>query len=117
MQDPVGTFNTIRDNFIRYIGTAFFIRNQELKKEREDILTDPDSKALYRIPWIEPIPRYQSTDKDFGQLTRDDLALKAKEHGLKLPDAFDDAALGKFKDLASRGFSGQSSMYIGTSMR
>lgn len=103
MQDPVGTFDTIRDNFIRYIGTAFFIRNPELKKEREEILKDPDSKSLYTIPWIEPIPRYQSTDKNFGDLTRDDLARKAADHGLNLPDAFDNAAFGKFQDLASRG--------------
>jgi Lhr-like helicase len=103
MQDPVGTFDTIRDNFIRYVGTAFFIRNPELKEEREEILKDPDSKALYTIPWIEPIPRYQSTAKNFGDLKRDDLARKAVDHGLNLPDAFDETAFSKFQDLASRG--------------
>jgi DEAD/DEAH box helicase domain-containing protein len=103
MQDPVGTFDTIRDNFIRYVRTAFFIRNSVLDQERKEILEDPDSMALYRIPWIEPIPRYRSTATNFGDLPLSDLAEEAQRHNLQLPDAFSEVVFAKFKDLVSRG--------------
>lgn len=103
MQDPVGIFDTIRDNFIRYVGTAFSISNEVLGQERKHILEDPDSMALYRIPWIEPIPRYQPTEKKFGTLTLADLRAEAGRHNLQLPSSFDEAVFAKFKDLVSAG--------------
>lgn len=103
MQDPVGTFDTIRDNFIRYVRTAFFIRDETLDQERKQILEDPDSMALYRIPWIEPIPRYRSTPTNFGDLSLESLAREAGRHNLQLPAAFDEAVFARFKDLVSRG--------------
>ena len=105
MQDPVGTFDTIRDNFIRYVRTAFCIRNKTLDLERKQILEDcnVDSPALYKTPWIEPIPRYQSTARNFGDLSLQDLTEEAQRHNLQLPAAFNEEVFAKFKDLASRG--------------
>jgi DEAD/DEAH box helicase domain-containing protein len=103
MQDPVGTFDAIRDNFIRYVRTAFCIRNETLDKERKRILEDPDSMALYRIPWIEPIPRYQSTAIKFGDLALPDLEKEAQLHDLQLPGDFDEEVFTRFKELVSRG--------------
>ena len=54
MQDPLGAFYSIRDNFIRYVRTAFCIQNEKIDDERTQILLDAnsDSPALYRMPWI-----------------------------------------------------------------
>jgi DEAD/DEAH box helicase domain-containing protein len=103
MQDPVGAFYTIRDNFIRYVRTAFCIRNETLDNERKQILEDPKSNALYQIPWIEPIPRYQSTATNFGNLSLSELIQEAHRLKLRLPEAFNNTAFQKFKDLVSRG--------------
>lgn len=105
MQDPIGTFDTIRDNFIRYVRTAFCIRNKTLDQERKQILEDcnVDSPALYKSPWIEPIPRYLSTATNFGALSLQDLREEAQRHNLPLPAAFNEEVFVKFKDLASRG--------------
>ena len=105
MQDPLGAFYSIRDNFIRYVRTAFCIQNEKIDDERTQILLDAnsDSPALYRMPWIEPVPRYQSTETNFGDLTWDELNSVAQERNLDLPTAFTEDAFERFKDLVSRG--------------
>ena len=105
MQDPVGTFESIRDNFIRYVRTAFLIRNSALDEERKQILEDASSSspALYRNPWIEPVPRYASTRKNFGDLVHGDLQQFCQARSLSLPAAFNDDAFIRFRDLVSRG--------------
>ncbi len=71
MIDPIGAFDTIRDNFIRYIKTAFGTRFPTLETEREALLRQ--DRILSRDPWIEPLPRYESSGKDIDSLTASDL--------------------------------------------
>ncbi|MBV6426341.1 MAG: hypothetical protein KIPDCIKN_00853 [Haliscomenobacter sp.] len=71
MRDPLGSFYTIKDNFIRYVKTAFGTRFPVMEHERETLLkTD---KIFYREPWIEPLPDYASSGKKVSDLTPDDL--------------------------------------------
>lgn len=71
MKDPIGSFETIRDNFIRYIKTAFKTKFESLECEREALLNE--DKVLYRQPWIEPLPEYKSSGKAINDLTPEDL--------------------------------------------
>jgi len=107
MQDPVGTFESIRDNFIRYVRTAFCIKNIALDTERTGILKDStcDSPALCRTPWIEPVPRYLATERDFGSLEFADIQryCQNQQQPLNLPAAFDENTFRKFQDLVCRG--------------
>ena len=103
MHDPIGTFDSIRDNFVRYVRTAFSIRNPALDQERRAILENPESSALYRIPWIEPVPRYLSTGTNFGDLQFETVVQKCYERNLVLPAAFTAEVFVKFRDLVSRG--------------
>ena len=62
MNDPIGTFDTIRDNFIRYVKTAFKTRFDSLEQEREALLratSEEEPGVFHRDPWIEPLPRYE----------------------------------------------------------
>ena len=79
MQDPLGAFYLIRDNFIRYIRTAFCIQNIKIDGERTEKLLDSssDSPALYRVPWIEPIARYKTEPNNFGDLKLEHIAAAA----------------------------------------
>ena len=105
MQDPLGAFYSIRDNFIRYVRTAFCIQNEKIDNERTGILLDPssDSPALYRIPWIEPVPRYKTESTIFGELKWDHVAAAAKRWGLPLPSSFTEKAFTNFKELVCCG--------------
>jgi len=105
MQDPLGAFYSIRDNVIRYVRTAFCIQNEKIDSERSQILLDANSNspALYRTPWIEPIPRYKSTGTNFGDLTWHQIVAAAKERNLVLPAAFSPRAFERFQDLVGRG--------------
>jgi len=71
MIDPIGTFDTIRDNFIRYVQTAFGTRFPTLEAERESLLRK--DMVLSRDPWIEPLPRYETSGKKIEDLTPEDL--------------------------------------------
>ncbi len=79
MKDPIGSFETIKENFIRYVETAFGTRFEGIEKERYALLNF--DKVLYRKPWIEPLPDYISSNKHIGDLTLDDLgnALNSSE--------------------------------------
>lgn len=71
MRDPIGSFETIKENYIRYVKTAFRTKFDSVEKEREDLLNR--DKVLYRMPWIEPLPDYLSSNKTIDDLSVEDL--------------------------------------------
>jgi DEAD/DEAH box helicase domain-containing protein len=105
MQDPIGSFYTIRDNFITYIKTAFGTRFPGIEQQREALLKRPGT--LYQRPWIEPMPQYEKGKpillEDEGG---DSLVLKDLEVNGALPDGFNDDVFKKFKKLARAGLVG-----------
>jgi DEAD/DEAH box helicase domain-containing protein len=66
MIDPVGAFIRIREHYIKYLETAFRIREESVEKERRDLLETPGTLATE--PFIEPIPRYQSVEWSIGNI-------------------------------------------------
>lgn len=70
MRDPIGSFLEIKENFIRYIQTAFRTNSENIEEERYRLLNT--DKVLYRMPWIEPLPDYLSSGKKIDELTIDD---------------------------------------------
>jgi ATP-dependent helicase YprA (DUF1998 family) len=66
MNDPVGAFERIRDNFLLYVKTAFKTQFPSVEAEREALLrrTTPDDPGVfYQDPWIEPLPRYRTVKR------------------------------------------------------
>lgn len=92
MIDPVGAHARVTESVISYIGTAFRTRFPSLETERERLLRVPG--ALCQQPWIEPLPRYESSGKTIGQLGPEDLP------GLTA------AAAAEFRELAACGLIG-----------
>jgi len=82
MRDPLGSFQSIKDNFIRYVETAFSTKFPGVEKERNDLLNR--DKVLYRMPWIEPLPDYTSSNKKIDDLTVADLGDLLKESQLDI---------------------------------
>lgn len=90
MKDPIGSFETIKDNFIRYVETAFGTKFPGLEKERNDLLNY--DKVLYRKPWIEPLPDYITSGKLIDDLKPEDLG-----------NALNESEVNIFKELVKRG--------------
>ena len=61
MHDPINAFNTIRDNFLLYIKTAFATQFPEIEQEREKRLLEPG--VFYQEPWIEPLAAISVLEK------------------------------------------------------
>ncbi len=64
--DPLGSFYRIREQYIRYLETAFRIRNKAVSLERRHLMEDPGQLATE--PFFEPIARYQSVSWDMGSI-------------------------------------------------
>jgi Lhr-like helicase len=93
MKDPIGSFETIKENFIRYVKTAFRTKFDGVEKERYDLLNY--DKVLYRKPWIEPLSDYISSGKKINDLTIEDLG-----------NALNEAEANTFKGLVNTGLVG-----------
>ncbi|MCE7066683.1 DEAD/DEAH box helicase [Dyadobacter sp. CY326] len=90
MRDPIGSFETIKKNFIRYVETAFGTKFPGLEKERYALLNY--DKVLYRKPWIEPMSEYVSSGKKISDLSLHDLG-----------NALTDVQAETFKALVEKG--------------
>ena len=97
MKDPVGAFDSIRDNFILYIKTAFGTRFPSIEEEREALLRQP--RVMCQEPWIEPLPVYQKSGKIIQNLIEEDLP------------GFSDQDKEDFKSLVSCGLFGDHELY------
>src|SRR6266446_3588603 len=96
MQDPLGAFDKVRDNFLLYIKTAFRTQFPSFEREREDLLrrTSADNPGIfYQDPWVEPLPQYV-TAKKVTELTTPDLP------------GFNAAALTDFAEFVALGLVG-----------
>jgi Lhr-like helicase len=69
MADPIASFESIRDNFLLYLRTAFGTQFPSVENERELLLRS--SAALYQEPWLELRPRYRSSGLTVGELPGD----------------------------------------------
>ena len=54
--DPFTTFDNLRQAYLRYLDSPFWLRYQALRQERRQLL-DQD-RQLYREPMVEPLPPY-----------------------------------------------------------
>jgi DEAD/DEAH box helicase domain-containing protein len=63
--DPINTFINIRDAYLRYLDSPFWLRYQALREERRQILNR--DRQLYREPLIEPLPPYELSDFNTAQ--------------------------------------------------
>ena len=97
MKDPIGAFDTVRDNFILYIKTAFGTQFRGLEQERERLLRQ--TRVFCQDPWIEPLPSYERSDKTIRDISAEDVP------GLS------EQALQDFKGLASCGLVGDYKLY------
>jgi len=66
MLDPVGGFERMKEFFISYIETAFRIADPATAAARRELLRRRD--VIATVPFIEPVPRYESSDRALESL-------------------------------------------------
>lgn len=99
MKDPIGSFESIKENFIRYVKTAFGTKFDGVENERYDLLNY--DKVFYRKPWIEPLPDYVSRGKKINDLTLEDLG-----------NALNETEARTFKGLVNTGLVGNFPLHL-----
>ena len=73
MIDPIGSYNTIKDNFILYIKTVFGTRFDSLEIERDELLRQKG--IISQEPWIEPLLQYISSGSRIDDLLPSELGM------------------------------------------
>ena len=71
MRDPIKAFEEIKESFKLYVKTRFATQFKSVNTEREKILNEEG--VFYKNPYIELIPKYESSNKKIADLKREDL--------------------------------------------
>ena len=103
MLDPLGSFYRIREQYIRYLETAFRIRNKSVALERRDLLETPGQLATE--PLFEPIAKYESVQWEVSQID--------KVEGSPLVENFDESTRTAVAKVLSAGLFDNTSITIG----
>lgn len=98
MIDPINSFDEVKEDVIKYIGTAFGTRFESINQERDGLLRDPS--VLCQDPWVEPLPVYRSSGK-MVKATDGDRTLEISPEDLG--NALTAEQLEEFKGLVSCG--------------
>jgi len=96
MNNPIGAFEKIRDNFLLYIKTAFGTQFPSVEQERERLLRQPG--VFCQEPWIEPLARYRT-------------AKKINDYSVGEIPGLNEASLEDFKNLALSGLIGDFELF------
>ncbi len=74
-QDPIGAFEKIEEDYMRYFEVTYKISNSEINKERMDVLRADNN--LSKEPYLEVLPEYSPAE---GLRNMDDLVSRFSEH-------------------------------------
>lgn len=74
MQDPIATFEAVRDFYVTYLETAFRIGAPTIQKKRRDLLEKVGSLATDTL--LEPLPSYLDHGITIDSLVGEDYGLK-----------------------------------------
>ena len=73
-KDPIGAFDKIKKNYIRYFENAYRIDDKNLNAERIKLLSENDN--LYKEPYIELLPEYNTADLKSIDSLGDDIEIQ-----------------------------------------
>ncbi|MEW8280571.1 MAG: DEAD/DEAH box helicase [Candidatus Thiodiazotropha sp.] len=71
MKNPLQVFHSLREMYLRYLDSPFDLRYDDLVAERRN-LVDRDNR-IYRHPILEPVPKYEKCDSNFGDISTNSL--------------------------------------------
>jgi DEAD/DEAH box helicase domain-containing protein len=57
-KDPIGAFDKIKENYVRYFKTMYKFENNELDAKKNTELEDKSKENIYKQPYLEVLPEY-----------------------------------------------------------
>ncbi|GAA4053454.1 DEAD/DEAH box helicase [Flavobacterium chungnamense] len=57
-KDPIGAFDKIKQNYVRYFKTMYKFENNELDAKKNTELEDESKENIYKQPYLEVLPEY-----------------------------------------------------------
>lgn len=87
-KDPIGAFDKIKEDYLRYFETMYRFKDQSLDKKKNAEIRKSDNLA--KEPYCELLPKYQSESCDLASLCKPATGdYYTKHNGLKpLPDGY-----------------------------
>jgi hypothetical protein len=59
-KDPIGAFDKIKENYVRYFKTMYKFENKELDDKKNAELQDESKENIYKKPYLEILPEYET---------------------------------------------------------
>lgn len=59
-KDPIGAFDKIKENYVRYFKTMYKFENKELDDKKNTELEDESKENIYKQPYLEILPEYKT---------------------------------------------------------
>lgn len=87
-KDPIGAFNKIKENYLRYFKTMYSFKDADLNDRKNDKLLEGDN--LLKEPYLEILPEYKNCADDDGiKLSLADMAYRLENAFATKKDADD----------------------------
>jgi len=68
MKDPIGIYENLKQQYFKYIDTAFHVDNEDFSRERKELYLGKESRELAQEPYLEIIRPYPSSGKRISEL-------------------------------------------------
>lgn len=61
-KDPIGAFDKIKENYVRYFKTMYKFQDQDLDERKNAELVDETKENIYKKPYLEILPEYKTAE-------------------------------------------------------
>ena len=73
MKDPIKIYNELKEEYFKYIETAFSVDNSQFNQRRKQIYLSNEYNMLAQVPYLELIKPYPSEGKKISDLKIDEI--------------------------------------------
>lgn len=67
--DPIGAFEKIKENYVRYFKTMYKFQDEELDLRKNEELQDETKENIYKKPYLEILPEYNVAEIQGQKIT------------------------------------------------
>ena len=106
MKDPIGIYEELKEEYFKYIETAFSVDDTSFKKKRKELFLSNEYKILAQEPYLELIKPYPSSGKKITDFQLSDFK---NSEGYNYFDNNQELSL--FKDFCLSGLIGDYPLY------
>jgi DEAD/DEAH box helicase domain-containing protein len=69
-KDPIGAFDKIKENYVRYFKTMYKFQDPELDTRKNSELVDQTKENIFKKPYLEILPEYKTSEIDGKEISK-----------------------------------------------